>query len=61
MSKKVVAYLETACKNCNGKGKYEVHNAYDENYIQLVVCEMCSGSGVRLLPVKSEVKDSKVN
>lgn len=41
------------CPECEGKGKYEIHNAYDPDYRQEVPCEDCKGTGFKSELAKS--------
>ncbi len=36
----------TACKECGGKGSYEIRNAYNPEFKQIIKCEYCKGSCV---------------
>jgi len=44
--------MEGICSNCQGiKGEdgltgYYIYNAYDEDYKEFIVCELCGGTGI---------------
>jgi hypothetical protein len=41
------------CAECEGKGKYKILNAYDENYEREIKCEYCGGCGRTYVKVPS--------
>ncbi len=40
------------CKECDGKGSYEIRNAYKPEFRQVVTCEYCQGAQVNNVGAK---------
>jgi DnaJ-class molecular chaperone len=50
-------YINTKCENCDGHGTYCVLNAYDPDFKETIICEVCHGSGkvARALNTKEDI------
>jgi DnaJ-class molecular chaperone len=35
----------TVCYECEGRGEYQIYNAYDMEEIRMISCEVCEGTG----------------
>ncbi len=52
-------YVKVPCEECDGKGVYDILNAYDADYKETITCEFCGGEKVVIKKIDSNLPDKK--